>query len=80
MIKIPNWAVVPVMTEAIIHANKLVELNNFQKLTNKQQQQLASLVVKRVDKIKSKKQLNNLINSTTFDQIVYQELATVYTA
>jgi len=79
MIKLPSWAVLPVMVEAVIHANKLAELNDFPKLTRKQQQMLASLVVKKIDNIKSKKDLNKLINSTDFDQIVYKEMATVYT-
>lgn len=77
---IPSWAITPLMVEAVIRGNKIAELNDFPKLNRKQQEMLAQEVVKMVDKIKSKKQLKQLINSTQFDQTVYKALATVYTA
>lgn len=73
-----HWSNTVILYEAVITALKIISLNNFDKITVKEQQHLASEVLKEVKKPKSKKELKNLLNNTQFDQIVYKQLATVY--
>lgn len=78
---IPSWAESKLMLEAGVMGIRLARLNNFPELTEDEIELLNKLVYKRVeklDKIKSKKQLNKLFNSNEFRNIVYQELGTIY--
>jgi len=78
---IPSWALSPLMLEAGIMGIKLARLNNFPELTQDDLELLSKLVsdrVEKLEKIKSKKKLNELIKSNEFRNIVYQELGTIY--
>lgn len=84
MIKLPSWALSPLMLEAGVMGIKLARLNNFPELTQDDLELLSKLVSDRVEKsynydeVNSKKKLNELIKSNEFRNIVYQELGTIY--
>lgn len=78
---IPSWAESKLMLEAGIMGIRIARLNDFPELTTDDVELLNKLVYRRVEKlekIKSKKKLNELINSNEFRNIVYQELGTIY--